>query len=97
MRLSAFCLALLFAGPAAAQVAPPPMVNAPAPGAGAFGSGLSGPAPNVGPSPQATAAPPPPRAGNLDVFGTPFTEALPGTGLPYTPPALYGGETLRRR
>ena len=91
------CVLLLAAVPARAQVVPPPMVNAPAPGAGAFGSGLAGPAPSLGPAPQAQAAPPPLRAQNLDVYGAPFTEALPGTGLPYTPPSLYGGENLRRR
>ena len=90
--------ALLLAGaalcPARAQVVPPPMVNAPAPGAGAVGSGLSGPAPNLEPAPQFRAAPSLPRAQNLDPYGVPFTEVQPKTGLPYTPP--YTGYTLRR-
>ena len=98
MRIPALCLVLLAAAvPAAAQVAPPPMVNAPAPGAGAFGSGLSGPAPGLGPAPQVQAAPPPLRAQNLDLYGTPFTEVQPGSGLPYTPPQTYGVEGPRRR
>ena len=80
--------------PARAQVMPPPMVNAPAPGTGAFGSGLSGPAPNLGPAPQFRADPSPQRAQNLDPNGVPFTEVQPKTGLPYTPP--YTGYTLRR-
>ena len=96
MRLVALCLVLV-AFPAAAQVVPPPMVNAPAPGAGAFGSGLAGPTPSLGPAPQATAAPPPLRAQNLDLFGVPFTEVQPGSGLPYTPPAPLGNEGLRHR
>ncbi len=97
MRLPALCLLFLAAAPAAAQVVPPPMVNPPAPGAGAFGSGLAGPAPSLGPAPQAQAAPPPLRAGNLNPYGVPFTEVQPGSGLPYTTPPLYGAEGLRRR
>ncbi len=86
---------LLLAGaalcPARAQVVAPPMVNAP--GAGAFGSGLSGPVPVLGPAPQAQAPTPPPRAQNLDIYGVPFTEVQRG-GLPYTPP-YTGGPRLR--
>lgn len=99
--VSHLACALLLAGavlcPARAQVVPPPMVNAPAPGAGAFGSGLAGPMPSLGPAPQAQAATPPPRAQNLDLYGVPFTEVQPGSGLPYTPPPAYGGQGLRRR
>ena len=88
---------LLLAGaalcPARAQVVAPPMANAPAPGAGAFGSGLSGPAPVLGPAPQAQAPTPPPRAQNLDIYGVPFTQVQPG-GLPTTPP-YTGGSRLR--
>ena len=88
---------LLLAGaalcPARAQVVAPPMANAPAPGAGAFGSGLSGPAPVLGPAPQAQAPTSPPRAQNLDIYGVPFTQVQPG-GLPYTPP-YTGGRRLR--
>ncbi len=92
-RACALLLALLCATPAHAQVVAPPMVNAPAPGAGAFGSGLSGPAPVLGPAPQAQAPTLPPRAQNLDIYGVPFTQVQPG-GLPYTPP-YTGGPRLR--
>ena len=98
MRIPALCALFLAASvPAGAQVVPPPMVNAPAPGAGAFGSGLAGPTPSPGPAPQAQAAPPPLRAQNLNLYGAPFTEVQPGSGLPYTPPQVYGPEGPRRR
>ncbi len=81
---------LLAAMPAGAQVVPPPQVNAPAPGAGPFGSGLSGPAQATGPAPQFRAPPPLPRAQNLDSFGKPFTTTDPSSGLPTTPPFVPG-------
>lgn len=87
--LVAVLLALFLPG-AWAQVTPPPMVKAPAPGAGAFGSGLSGPAVAQGPAPQFRPPPPLPSTQNLDPYGTPFTTIDPSRGLPSTPPIAPG-------